>query len=215
VSKNTTYNILVNGEVVASKSKKASAVEAADALRGDNPDASIEVQTGAGNVVHTVKVKGKHSAPWTRTETHDGIEVEVPAGYTVGYTRSRVGAVVARADDKSGWLVLTADGQSLEAANTKEAREITNGLAADYAASREEAKAAEKVAKAEAKAKRDKERAEAKEAKDAEKAAKAKEREEAKAKREAEKQAEADRKAAAKAEKEQAEADSEEPVEVA
>jgi hypothetical protein len=209
MSKNsTTYNVLVDGEVAAHKSKRATAVDAADALRAEHPDAVIEVKTGAGNVVHTVKMKGTHSKPWTRTETHDGIEVEVPAGYTVAYTRKRVGAVVARADDKSGWLVMTEDGQSIEAENTKEARMITNQLAADYVVKRDAEKEADKLAKAEAKAKRDAERAEAKAKADAEKAEKARLRQEAKDAKAAEKQAAADAKAAADADAEA----TEEPV---
>jgi hypothetical protein len=192
MSKNsTTYNVLVDGEVAAHKSKRATAVDAADALRAEHPEAVIEVKTGAGNVVHTVKMKGTHSKPWTRTETHDGIEVEVPAGYTVAYTRKRVGAVVARADDKSGWLVMTEDGQSIEAENTKEARMVTNQLAADYVVKRDAEKEADKLAKA-----------------DAEKAEKARLRQEAKDAKAAEKQAAADAKAAADADAEA----TEEPV---
>lgn len=190
----TKYNVTVNDEVVETKSKKANAVEFADNLRAENPDAVIEVRTEAGNVVHTVKATGTHAKPWTRTQTHDGIEVEVPAGFTVAYTRSRVGAVVARADDKSGWLVLTEGGDSFEAENTAQAREITNDLAAAYKTRKAEEKVAADQAKADAKAKRDAERAEKAAAKEAEKVAKA------------------EAKAAAKAEKEAAEAAAEEKV---
>lgn len=173
MSNSTQYLVLVGGTEVARKSKKASAIEAAEGLRSENPDATIEVTTDKGTVVHTVKMKGTHAKPWTRTETHEGIEVEVPAGYTVAYTRKRVGAVVARADDKSGYLVLTAAGDSFEAANTVEARQVTNQLAADHAKARQAEKEADAKAKAERKAQRDKERAEAREAKEKAKAEKA------------------------------------------
>ena len=166
----TSYNVLVDGTQVDSKSKKDRAIQIADGLRAENPTATIEVQTSAGTVVHTVKVKGTHAKPWTRTETHDGIEVEVPAGYEVAYTRKRVGAVVARSEAKDGWLVLTEAGDSFEAKNTIEAREITNDLAAKHAEARAAQKAADAEARAEAKAKREADRAAAKEAKEKEKA---------------------------------------------
>lgn len=152
MSNPTQYLVLVGGKEVGRKSKKATAIDFAEGLRAENPDATIEVQTGAGTVVHTVKMKGTHAKPWTRTETHDGIEVEVPRGYTVAYTRKRVGAVVARADDKSGWVVLTESGDSYEVANTIEAREVTNTLAAEHAKQREAEKKAEAKRKADAKA---------------------------------------------------------------
>jgi hypothetical protein len=173
MSNPTTYLVLVGGTEVARKSKKASAIEFADGLRKENATDTIEVQTSAGTVVHTVKIKGTHAKPWTRTETHEGIEVEVPSGYTVAYTRKRVGAVVARADDKSGYLVLTASGDSFEAKNTVEAREITNQLAADHAKSREAEKAQAAKDREAAKAKREADRAAAREAKEKAKAEKA------------------------------------------
>jgi regulator of protease activity HflC (stomatin/prohibitin superfamily) len=182
----TKYNVTVNDEVVETKSKKANAVEFADNLRGENPDAVIEVRTEAGTVVHTVKATGTHAKPWTRTQDHD-LDLEVPAGYTVAYTRTRVGALVARADDKSDWIVITQDGVT-HVENTTQARETTNELAAAYKTRKAEEKAAADVAKAEAKE------------------AKAKEREEKRAAKEQEKADKAAAKAAAKAEKEAAEA---------
>lgn len=172
MSNSTTYLVLVDGEQVATKSKKASAIEVAEGLRAERPDAAIEVQTDKGTVVHTVKMKGTHAKPWTRTETHDGIEVEVPAGYEVAYTRKRVGAVVARATDKSGWLVLTESGDSYEVTNTVQAREVTNTLAAEHAKQREADKKAEAERKAETKRQRETDRAAAREAKEKEKAEK-------------------------------------------
>jgi len=185
MSSNTTYEILVNDEVIDSKSKKSSAVEIAEAAHAEDTTRKVEVKTNAGNSVMVLEPKTKGARPWTRTETHDSIEVEVPEGYTVAYTRARVGAVVARADDKSGWLVITADG-STPAENTKVARELTNKLAADHKVEQEKAREAQAVAKAEAKAKRDAERAEAKAVKEAEKAAKAQAKADAKAAKEAE-----------------------------
>lgn len=171
MSNATTYLVLVAGTEVARKSKKQSAVDFAEGLRVENPTDTIEVHTGAGTVVHSVKVKGTHAKPWTRTETHDGMEVEVPAGFTVAYTRKRVGAVVARADDKSGWVVLTEGGDTYEVANTVEAREVTNQLAAQHREERAAQLEADKKAKAKAKAKREADRAAAREAKEKEKKA--------------------------------------------
>jgi len=210
MSSNTSYTVFLNDEQVESKSKKDRAIAVADALRGDNPDAVIEVKTGAGTVVHTVRMKGTHSKPWTRTETHDGIEVEVPSTHTVAYTRARVGAVVARANDKSGWLVITASGDTFEAENTKEAREITNQLAADHRKVVEAEKDQAAKDRAAAKEKRDADRQAAREAKDKEKAEKAEAREKAKAEKArlaeeakaAKEQAKADKAAAAEAEAE-------------
>jgi hypothetical protein len=185
MSRNTQYLILVAGEQVDSKSKKDRAIAVAEGLRAENPEATIEVQTGSGNVVHTVKVKGTHAKPWTRTETHEGMEIEVPAGYVVSYTRKRVGAVVARSEAKDGLLVLTESGDRFEVANTKEAREVTNDLAAKHREARETDKQADKQARAEAMVKREQDRAEAKAAKEAEKARKAQEKADAKAAKEA------------------------------
>ena len=172
MSNPTQYLVLVGGTEVARKSKKQSAIDVAEGLRAENATATIEVQTGAGTVVHTVKVKGTHAKPWTRTETHDGIEVEVPAGYEVAYTRKRVSAVVARSESKDGWLVIT-PAETFEAANTIEAREITNRLAADHAKQRAAEKAQAAKDREAAKAKREADRAAKAEAKEKEKAEKA------------------------------------------
>jgi hypothetical protein len=140
MSNPTSYLVMVAGVEVDRKSKKATAIEKAIALRAENPSDTIEVQTGAGNVVHTVPVKGTHAKPWTRVQEHNLTDITVPAGYEVSYVRARVGALVCRAQDKSGLLVVTKD-ETFEAKNTIEAREITNKLAADYAAKREAEKA--------------------------------------------------------------------------
>lgn len=174
MSQNTQYNVVMAGETVDSRSSKQAAIRLAEATALENPAETIEVTTSNGTVVHTVEpTQGKRGfRPWTRTETHEGMEVEVPEGFVVAYTRKRVGAVVARSEAKDGWLVLTVAGDQFEASNTKEAREITNDLAAKHREAAEQAKEAAKVAKAEAKAKREADRAAAKEAKEAEKEAK-------------------------------------------
>lgn len=217
MSNSTQYLVKLDGAEVATKSKKVAAIEVAEGLRAEHPTSMIEVETSTGTVVHTVKAKGAHSKPWTRTEKHDGIEVEVPAGYEVAYTRKRVGAVVARSEGKDGWLVLTESGESFDAKNTVEARDITNKLAEDYRTKREAAQLEEAAKRAEAKLARDAERQAKKEAAAAERSAKAEAREaERKAKAEAKAQAaaakEAD-KAAKAAAKEAEEATEDEPAE--
>lgn len=198
MSNSTTYLVKVDGAEVASKSKKASAIEVAEGLRSEHPTSSITVETNAGTEVHVVKVKGTHAKPWTRTETHDGIEVEVPAGYVVAYTRKRVGAVVARSEGKDGWLVLTEDGRQLEAKNTVEARELTNDMADDYRTKREAEKLADAEARAAAKTKREADRLEAKAAKEAERTQKAADREAAREAKRLAKEADAEAKRLAK-----------------
>jgi hypothetical protein len=156
MSKNTVYTINMNGTAVATRSNKASAINLANETAAENHDAVVQVVTGSGTVVHEVTpaeaVDTKsHFKPWTRVEETDKVEVEVPAGYTVAYIRVRIGAVVARANDKSGWIVITED-ETFEATNTAEAREITNDLAAKRKEAQVAAKEAADKAKAEAKA---------------------------------------------------------------
>lgn len=187
-SSNTSYTVQLDGTDVAegTRSKKARAIELADQVASDNPEGTVTVVTGSGAEVYrrdAAKV-GSHFRPWTRTETHDDIEVEVPEGYVVSYTRKRVGAVVARSEAKDGLLVITEAGETFEAKNTKEARMITNDLAAKRAETVAALREQEAKDRAEAKAKRDEERAAAKQAKDDEKARKAAEKLEAKAEKE-------------------------------
>lgn len=171
----TQYLVVLNGETVATKGNKQSAIRAAEAVASEHPAETVEVQTSGGKVVHTIEAsQGKRGfKPWTRTETHEGMEVEVPEGYVVAYTRKRVGAVVARSEAKDGWMVITVAGDQVEAANTKEAREITNQLAADHRAQREADKKAEAERKAQAKKDREAAREQARKDKEAAKAAKA------------------------------------------
>jgi hypothetical protein len=187
MSSNTTYNVVVNDEVVDTKSKKNTAIEAGQALFDADKSVRVSIQTSAGNEVHAFEPQGTHSKPWTRVQEHD-LDLEVPAGYTVAYTRTRVGALVARADDKSNWIVITEDGVT-KVENTTQAREFTNALAATHKEKQAEARAQAEIAKAEKKAAREAERAETKAAKDAEKAEKAAAKAAAKAEKEAEKAA--------------------------
>lgn len=147
----TQYNIVMADKVVETRSSKPAALNFAETLASDNPDQPIRVETGAGNVVHEIATNGQQGKtyfkPWTRVEVTDKVTLEVPAGYTVAYVRSRVNALVARANDRSGWLVITPEG-NVPAANTAEAREITNSLAAQL----KERKAKEKAEKEAAKA---------------------------------------------------------------
>jgi hypothetical protein len=131
MTKNTKYSINVNGAEQATRSSKPAAVALAETLKGEGN--LVEVVTGAGTVVHTIAPVTKRAKPFTRTETPKG-EVEIPAGFEVAYQRVRVAALVLRAVDKDHtprYLVLqTTTGTSFEAANTTEARVITNAMAA-------------------------------------------------------------------------------------
>lgn len=154
---NTKYTVM-NGETeVVTKSKKAQAIAAADAFADENRGSTVTVVTGAGTEVHSVtrKPKGTHAAPWTRVDASDKIELQAPAGYEISYTRVRIPAIVCRALDRTGLVVVTPE-ETFEVKDTKEARELTNrlGTAAKEARlqAREEAKAAAAQAREEAKA---------------------------------------------------------------
>lgn len=154
-------------EDLGSRSRRQAAEKLANELFDGTT--TVQVVTAAGNVLLSLAARGKRFAPWTRTETVDAPAI---AGFTPAYTRNRVGAVVYRANDKSGWLVVTADSQ-VNAANTAEARAITNQLAADHRDAVAQDKAEAKAARAVAKAEVDAERLAKREAKAADKAAKA------------------------------------------
>lgn len=159
----TQYSIMNSDEQVASKSSKPSAVKFADEQADENRGVTFTVVTGSGKVVHSVtrKPAGSHAAPWTRTDSNPKVEdLTIPRGFTTAYTRSRIPAAVARANDKSGWVVVTPAG-SFEAKDTKEAREITNRLGAEAKVARDQAREADKAAAAQ-------KRQEAKDAKAAE-----------------------------------------------
>lgn len=157
MSNHTTYTVFLNGTEVETRSRKESAIQIADSKAAENPFATLTVVTSAGTEVHRVEPpvsKGKNFKPWTRTETPKFEAPEI-AGFTPAYVRNRIGAVVYRANDRSGWLVVeTKTGKQHNAVNTAEAREITNKLAADRRAAKEaeakEAKEAKEAAKADA-----------------------------------------------------------------
>ena len=97
MSKNTTtYSVLVNDAAIEQTfSKKAKAVEAAEAQAKSNKRANVKVQTGAGTVVHEIKgVKTiRMSKPYTRVvELPEGFIV--PEGLRPAYTRARKNLVI-------------------------------------------------------------------------------------------------------------------------
>lgn len=162
MSKNsTTYTVFINDEAGETRSRKSKAVELAEQALAFDPTRTVEVRTNAGTVVwpapeadvseapEVEAVASNRSKPGTRTETptFDVPEIE---GYEPAYTRANVKAVVFRGE--GGYLVVTVkDGQEItreEAANTIEARVITNRLAAEHKVARDAEKEAEKAAKA-------------------------------------------------------------------
>lgn len=158
-SRNTTYTVM-NGETeVTSKSKKSAAVDAANAFADENRGSTVTVVTSAGTEVHSVtrKPKGTHAAPWTRVDASDKIELQAPAGYEISYTRVRIPAIVCRAIDRSGLVVVTPE-ETFEVKDTKEARELTNRLGT---AAKEARLQAREEAKAEAARKREEAKADA------------------------------------------------------
>lgn len=148
MSNSTKYTVAtVNGEI-ATRSSKASAIKLADENRGP---VAVTVTTGAGNVVHTVDPVGTRAKPFTRTETPT-FEAPELKGFVAAYTRARIQTVVYRAVDRSGYLVLHVPTETrLEAANTTEAREHTNALAAAHKEAKAKLEAEQKAEKAAAK----------------------------------------------------------------
>lgn len=162
MSKNsTTYTVFINDAAGETRSRKNKAVELAEQALAFDPARTVEVRTNAGTVVWPVQeadapevevaaaaAASNRSKPGTRTETptFDVPEIE---GYEPAYTRANVKAVVFRGE--GGYLVVTVkDGKEVtreEAANTTEARVITNRLAAELKVAREAEKEAEKAAK--------------------------------------------------------------------
>jgi len=142
---NSSYTVVSAEGLIATRSSKASAIKLADEARGD---LEIIVTTSRGTVVHTVRPLRERAKPFTRTEVPT-FEAPAVKGFTVAYTRARIQTVVLRADDKSGYLVLhVPTGVKTEAANTTEAREITNKLGEALAKQKAEKAAEEKAEKA-------------------------------------------------------------------
>lgn len=186
MSKNTTtYTVFTNDTAGESRSRKGKAIELAEQALAFDPTRTVEVRTNAGTVVwpeapeadapeadspETEVTVSNRSKPGTRTEVPTFDVPKIP-GYEVAYTRALIPAAIYRGE--GGLLVVTVkDGKEVtreEAANTTEARVITNRLSEERRVRREAEKAAEaqtkldaKTAKAAAKAKADQEKADAK-----------------------------------------------------
>lgn len=128
MSKQTQYTVLVNDEALeGSFSKKAKAVEAAEAAAKADKRANVTVQTGAGNVVHTIKgVKTiRMSRPYTRkVDLPEG--AVIPEGVRVAYTRNRKNLAIVHdfgMEDGPYQVVRFTDGEVLasELETTREA----------------------------------------------------------------------------------------------
>lgn len=186
MSSNTTYTVFINDEAGETRSRKNKAIELAEQAFATNPKDKVEVRTNAGTVVWPapevevaeapVTEPSNRTKPFSRVEDPN-FEIEAPEGYEPAYTRARVSAVVFRkTGEKGDYVVVQVDGEGKvvvneSAANTTEAREITNRLAAEHREAKAKADAEaketrdrEKAEKAEAKAKADADKAAAKEA---------------------------------------------------
>lgn len=92
MSKNTTqYTVLVNDEALEQTwTKKAKAVEAAEAAAKADKRANVKVQTGAGNTVHEIKGRKRIKMSPAYTRVVDLPEdAKIPEGMRVAYTRNR------------------------------------------------------------------------------------------------------------------------------
>jgi hypothetical protein len=101
----TKYTIFVNDTAVdgSTKATKATVVAAADTLRKKGEKGAIDVRTGAGTVVHSLKavkarIVTKHTKPYTKVlaDLPKEIAALVPAGYVAAYERPRNDALVLR-----------------------------------------------------------------------------------------------------------------------
>lgn len=115
----TTYTITTAEGVVATKSKKATAIAFADSLGVD-----ATVSTGTGTVVHEAKgpKKIKMSAPYTRVVALP--EGEMIKGKRVAYKRPRVGFALldsGRGDYAIYDMVADAILEDVEVATTRDA----------------------------------------------------------------------------------------------
>lgn len=167
MSSTTTYTVFTNDVAGESRSRKGKAVEQAEIALANDATATVEVRTSAGNVVWPEATEAEvtptedgevttsnRARPYTRTDESEALPAEVD-GYELAYTRNRVNAGVYRSGkeylvvqfDKAGDEIMRED-----AANTKEAREITNRLADEH-------REAQEAAKAKAKAEKDAEKA--------------------------------------------------------
>ena len=93
----TQYIVFVNDEALEGKpaTKKAKAVEAAEAAAKADKRAHVEVRTANGTVVHEIKGQKriKMSAPYTRVVPLPEGAI-IPEGMRVAYTRNRKGLAI-------------------------------------------------------------------------------------------------------------------------
>ena len=105
----TTYAISVQNvegefDVIASKSKKSTAIDLATATRNERK-ATTRVVTSAGTLVFEMKARKpqRKTVPYTRTvELPEGFTV--PEGKRVAYTRSRKGCAILHDFDEQYWV---------------------------------------------------------------------------------------------------------------
>lgn len=143
----TQYVVTLNGTEVASRTEKPAAIKLAQVLVENDTTVTAQVTAEpSGKVVFEYtapkgETKSERAKPFTRTIPAD-TNVPAPEGYVAAYNRRRTGAVVFRAlpdADVSSPYLVAAYGTLTPAANTVEARAITNGLeAARLAAKRAE-----------------------------------------------------------------------------
>lgn len=158
MAKNTTkYNVLVAGEVVATKTKKAQALELANATR-DADKVAVQVVTTAGTEVLNLAApkKIRMSPRYTKVQALPaGVELaEDIAGLRVAYVRpQRNGAILHDPEAEAGKQYVVADlktGKAIKQrfAKTREAGAFLNdgvGARRKELAAQREAKAAELV----------------------------------------------------------------------
>lgn len=93
----TQYIVFVNDEALEGKpaTKKARAVEAAEAAAKADKRAHVEVRTANGTVVHEIKGQKriKMSAPYTRVQALPEGAI-IPKGMRVAYHRARKGLAI-------------------------------------------------------------------------------------------------------------------------
>lgn len=141
----STYEVVLNGKVVGTRSSKPAAinlaVETADIEKQD-----VEVRTSAGTVVETIRGHKVRARNYTRTEAL-GVKLDV-ADYVVAYTRKQSNLAVLRSTTltkntaKYYMVIDFVTGKKHFAHTTIEAREITNEIRANRLAAKAEAAAA-------------------------------------------------------------------------
>lgn len=140
---NTKYNVLTDAtgtfEVVDTKSKKATAIEIAERLRGlDRVNARVE--TDKGTVVFEIaapsgkRVIRNKTAPWTRVDERQPElpkGVKLPKGYELTYLTPRNRVAVTRHPENLDYLVVDLDtGEAFPADNCREAAKVNQAIKA-------------------------------------------------------------------------------------